>query len=184
MITSKTLNAKIAMESIWMDAYLDQTSHKLIRSGSLVCFIKEFRDWHRHNHNSVPSDTGGISKDEFISRLKTFREVTKPGNETSKSWKSTIGFIGGKFKYARITFTSTMARLNPVLKKEPLYELLETSVNKLKSTLPEGLKSLFQREWILWLGMDDYTAPIGHVYDGRDGNLFPCCVCCVDGCYQ
>ena len=128
----------------YLDGCLDQTSHKLIRSGSLVCFIKEFRDWHRHKHNSVPSDTGGISKEVFISRLKTFREVTKPGNETSKSWKSTIGFIGGKFKYARITFTSTMARLNPVLKKEPLYALLETSVKDLKSTLPEGLKSLFQ----------------------------------------
>ena len=64
--------------------------------------------------------------------------------ETSKSWKTTIGFIDGKFKYARIPFTSSMARLNPVLKKEPVYELLEKSVEEQIEKMPEGLKSIFQ----------------------------------------
>ena len=128
----------------WLDGCLDQTNHKLVRGGTLVCFITEFRDWHKGTYGNTPSEKDGVTKPEFLTRIKEFRETTKPGNETSKSWKTTIGFIDGKFKYARIPFTSSMARLNPVLKKEPVYELLEKSVEEQIEKMPEGLKSIFQ----------------------------------------
>lgn len=128
----------------YLDGCLDQTNHKLVRGGTLQCLITEFRAWHKFKYNKLPIEKDGVTEAEFLARIKTFRETTKPGNETSKSWKTSIGFIDGKFKYARIPFTSTMARLNPVLKKEPLYELLEKTVVEQRNKMPEGLKSLFQ----------------------------------------
>jgi hypothetical protein len=129
----------------FLEACADQTLHRLARSGTLVCFMKEFRNWHFYRHGLVyPTSANGVTKSQFLDRLKTFRKTTTPGNETTKSWKTTIGFIDGQLKFVRIPFTSTMVRLKPVLLKEPLYEYLEKIVEEKKEDLPEGLKYLFQ----------------------------------------
>merc|ERR1711871_1726168 len=117
----------------YLEACTDQTTHRLARAGTLVCFMKEFRQWHYYRHGLVyPTSSNGVSKTQFLDRLNTFRKTTTPGNETTKSWKSTIGFIGGKLKFLRIPFTSTMVRLKPVLVKEPLYNYLEKIVEEKK----------------------------------------------------
>jgi len=129
----------------YLEACTDQTTHRLARAGTLVCFMKEFRQWHYYRHGLVyPTSSNGVSKTQFLDRLNTFRKTTTPGNETTKSWKSTIGFIGGKLKFLRIPFTSTMVRLKPVLVKEPLYNYLEKAVEEKKKELPKGLKTIFQ----------------------------------------
>merc|ERR1711871_333571 len=128
----------------YLEACADQTTHRLARAGTLVCFMKEFRQWHYYRHGLYPTSSHGVSEIQFLDRLKTFRKTTTPGNETTKSWKSTIGFIGGKLKFLRIPFTSTMVRLKPVLVKEPLYDYLEKAVEEKKKELPKGLKTIFQ----------------------------------------
>ena len=128
----------------FLDGCQDQTNHRLVRAGTLVCFMKEFRDWHSWTHGVVPNEANGVTKAQFLDRLKSFRADTKPGNNTQASWKTIIGIIGGELKYVRIPFTSTVVRLAPVLSKEPVHALVQEEVKKTKADMPIGLKTLFQ----------------------------------------
>ena len=70
-------SAKVCEDPNDTTKYLDgcsNTDHTLLRSGTLVCFMKEFQTWHRQAYNdALPTKAAGVTKDQFYERLKTFR---------------------------------------------------------------------------------------------------------------
>jgi predicted RND superfamily exporter protein len=128
----------------YLEGCYDATYHRLVRTGSLQCFMSEFREWHRDNFNNASTTAPSITRTQFMDRLHTFRRTTKPKNDNMASWKTSIGFIDGKLKYVRITFMSNLLRLKPIMIQQPLYNAMEKEVKSFVAKAPTELKTVFQ----------------------------------------
>jgi predicted RND superfamily exporter protein len=115
--------------------------HTLLRSGTLVCFMKEFQLWHKDKYaNALPNAAAGVTKDQFYDRLLTFRN--DPSNKPAAlgaygSWKNFIGVVDGKLKFAQVQFTSSMIKLQPIEVKRPLKKMLDQMATDYQDAAPK-----------------------------------------------
>jgi len=106
---------------------------KLVRPGSVVCFLEDFQAWHMTQYGA---NTYGLDASTFESRLATFRTTTTPNNDDNptSSWEYLIGFVKGDLRYIRVA-----ARLNArhdasVERKSKFLEDVEDLVDDVKKT--------------------------------------------------
>lgn len=150
--------------------------HKLVRSGTLNCWIREFHAWHKDKYSTEAFDNDVITKKEFTARLLKFRKEEKPANEDAgNSFKNSIGVIETgvekleetSVSYVSFEFTSSMVTRKPVGVKQPLYDMMEEVVKKISSDAPTGLKYVSQDFGFRgWVWMETEKALVNGLFNG------------------
>jgi hypothetical protein len=127
----------------------------LINPGSVVCFIDEFREWHKAhaNYNGVYPVEGqtGVTRDAFYARLKKFRDETKPAGNPVGSWEKTIGFIDGELKFVVVEAKLNIAQFVAGQKtQEALAAKADQLMEDLKAAQPDlaAFYSCFEFTWM------------------------------------
>ena len=119
------------------------TGNKLVRPGTMECFMTEFQEWHREQYEGVETWNIG-TRELFEERLFEFRKITKPkNNDITGSWKTQIGFVNKKLKFVRITFLSSMELLSGPITKKPVYDMTKKMCDDHVATAPKGLQNVF-----------------------------------------
>jgi len=150
---------------------------KLVRGGTLNCWIREFHEWHKLNYNNIAADDNTkVNRDEFLTRLLKFRKEEKPKNkDAGNSFKNSIGVIETgtdklapiKIEYVTLEFTSTMVTRKPVGIKQPLYDMMEEVVKKIIADAPVGLKFCDQDFGFRgWVWMETEKALVNGLFNG------------------
>jgi len=119
----------------------------LIRPNTTSCFLEEFQSWHKDKYSGVT--TYDITSTEFFNRLSNFRQTEAPKGDPYGTWETTIGFINGKLKYAKIESRMTLKLQQSVTVKRPIIEIAEDFQKSLTSTstLPEPFQYTWDWVW-------------------------------------
>ena len=152
------------------------SDHKLVRAGTLNCFIREFHDWHKMNYKGIDAmDNSLVTETEFMERLLKFRKDEVPTNsDAGSSFRNSIGVmeIGVdklepmKVDYVTLSFTSTMVNRKPVGVKQPLYDLMEVIVKQISAEAPKGLTYCDQDFGFAWVWMETEKALVNGLFNG------------------
>ena len=120
---------------------------KLVQTGTVVCALQEFEDWHVATHG-VSATTLGAGSAVFYDRLLWFRSNTVPAAFPTRNWGELIGVIDGEVRYIVVTGLMTMDMRAPNGIKEDVLPVLDAVVGE--ADKPAAAAEVFHtaRVWV------------------------------------
>ena len=125
----------------------------LVKPGSVICPIEEFRAWYNATHGVLPITAEGVSRAEFTLSIKEFRTTRKPKSDPTGSWEKLIGVVQGDLKYIIVQAKFNVYQLQESqTTKKALAKKVDALV-ELISEQPAGVNVTYGTFEFVWIAL-------------------------------